>query len=195
MSTPNLPLRYELTNDGTGAASTMDHLCSTVISEGGSQALGFTHWASTAGVHVDCNVENALYAIVGIRLKAAGLAATIRILSTVIAEHQGNNTYEWALLINPTVAGTFTYASTDADLAIEQATGATANTITGGHVLFGGYAASEQKGGAETEAIDSALLLGSAIDGTPDELVLCVRPVGGSINLDIEGGLNIQQIS
>jgi len=40
MSTPNLPLRYSLENDGTGPATTMDHICSTVISEGGTQELG-----------------------------------------------------------------------------------------------------------------------------------------------------------
>lgn len=34
MSTPNLPIRYSIENDGTGAASTLDHLCSTVIVEG-----------------------------------------------------------------------------------------------------------------------------------------------------------------
>jgi len=28
MSTPNLPIRYEITNDGTGGAVDMDHICS-----------------------------------------------------------------------------------------------------------------------------------------------------------------------
>ena len=41
MSTPNLPLRYEIDNDGTGAASSMVQICSTVISEGGEQDTGY----------------------------------------------------------------------------------------------------------------------------------------------------------
>ena len=40
MSTPNLPLRYEISNDGTGLASSLTHICTTVITEGGRQQTG-----------------------------------------------------------------------------------------------------------------------------------------------------------
>lgn len=35
MSTPNLPLRTEIINDGTGAVDSITDICSTVITEGG----------------------------------------------------------------------------------------------------------------------------------------------------------------
>jgi len=35
MTTPNLPIRYEISNDGTGAAAEMECICSSVMSEGG----------------------------------------------------------------------------------------------------------------------------------------------------------------
>lgn len=41
MTTPNLPLRYEIANDGTGGASTLETICSTVISEGELIVLGY----------------------------------------------------------------------------------------------------------------------------------------------------------
>lgn len=195
MSTPNLPLRYSLENDGTGDATTMDHICSTVISEGGSQDLGVLRYKSTGGTHIDANTQNTIYAIIGIRLKSTHLGATIKLVNTTIAEHQGNKNYEWMLIFNPTVAGTFTY-SNETNSSIQTATGATANTVTGGTIITGGYASSAQKGGITVSSeIENALLLGSAIDGTPDEIVLCVRPVGGSANIDIEGAITWREAS
>ena len=195
MSTPNLPLRFELSNDGTGPATTMDHICSTVISERGSQELGYTHYVSTAGTHVNCNTENVIYAILGVRLKSTRFGATVRFLEAALSEHTGNKEFEWTLRLNPSVAGTFTYADVDSDVSLQYATGATANVVTGGHILAGGLAASNTKGGAGSSKIDSALRLGSTIAGVPDEMVLCVMPIGGSSNLDIEGGINFQEAS
>jgi len=109
--------------------------------------------------------------------------------------HAGSKNYEWMILFNPTIAGTFTYADVDADVSLQRALGATANTVTNGHFLAGGYASSSSKGSATAAQVTSALRLGSAIDGTPDEMVLCVRPVGGSINIDIEGSMTFRQSS
>ena len=194
MSTPNLPLRYSIENDGTGPATTMDHICSTVISEGGSHDLGELHYASTAGTHVDADADGSVYAIVGVRLKTTHLGAVVKVLAASVLETAGSNNYEWILVINPTIAGSFTYADLDADSAVQVATGATANTVTNGEYVAGGHGSSGAKGGAEASAIESAKWIGSAIDGTRDEIVLCVRPTG-SVSLDIEGGLTLRALS
>ncbi len=52
MSTPNLPVRYSIENDGTAAAANLDHLCSSVISEGGIRDNGVLQHQSTAGAVV-----------------------------------------------------------------------------------------------------------------------------------------------
>jgi hypothetical protein len=191
MSTPNLPLRSEISNDGTAGAATMTQICSSVISEGGSQDLGVQRYDSTGGTHVDCTTENTIYAILGIRLKSNYLGATVKILEAQIAEHVGSKYYEWMLILNPTVAGTFTY--TDASYsAVQIAQGATANTVTSGIGIriSGGLGSSAFRGGGEVRGgIADALRLGSLIDGTPDEIVLCVKPFGGTSALDIEGSL------
>jgi hypothetical protein len=195
MSSPNLPLRSEIINDGTAGAATMTQICSSVISEGGSQDLGVQRYASTAGTHVDCASENVIYAIVGIRLKSNYLASTVKILETSIAEHQGSKYYEWMLILNPTVAGTFTY-SDQGNSAVQIATGATANTVTNGTYLSGGFGSSAFRGGGEVKGgIADALRIGSLIDGTPDELVLCVKPIGGTSGLDIEGSLTWRELT
>ena len=194
MSTPNLPLRYSIENDGTGAATTLDHICSTVITEGGSEALGELHYASTEGTHVDCDVDGTLYAIVGIRLKSTHLGVTTDTLDVSLLETAGSNNYEWVLAFNPVVAGTFTYSDLDADSAIQVARGALANTVTNGDFLAGGHGSSGSKGGASESIIHTARHIGAAIDGTRDEIVLCVRPVG-SVALDIEGGITLRSLS
>ena len=80
--------------------------------------------------------------------------------------------------------------------AVQIATGATANTVTGGTSIAGGYSQSGVKGGAIGSEIENALRLGVAIDGTTlDEIVLCVRPVAGSTNIDIEGSLEWREES
>ena len=188
MSTPNLPIRYEIENDGTGAADDFVHICSSVISEGGSQDTGLLGYASTAGTHVDADSADTLYAVVGIRLKTTHLGATIKnIRKTIMAET--NDDFEWCVLLNPTVAGTFTY-SDETNSAVQTAKGATANTITGGTYLDGGFSKQAE---SSSEILNNAITLGAAIDGTRDEIVLCVRPL--SSNADIQGSLTWRELS
>ena len=188
MTTPNNPLRYEIENDGTGTESSIDHICCSVISEGGQQELGITHYHSTAGVHVDANVANTLYAVVGIRLKQTHLDCVVKELTSSMLEETKAD-FEWLLMMNPTVAGTFNYTD-HADSAVQVATGATVNTVTGGHEVTGGFASSTV---ALSAVLPSAIYMGSTIAGVSDELVLCARPL--SANADIQGGINWRELT
>ena len=192
MSTPNLPIRYEIENDGTGAASSLEHICCSVMSEGGLQDNGLLQYESTGGTHVDCNVDGTIYAIMGGRLKSTHLDSSIKLVEATVAEVQGSNSYEWLLLAGATVAGTFTYAD-KANSAVQIAKGVPANTVTGGTVIAGGFASSANKGGSSGAALSNAILLGSAIDGTPQEFVFAIRPISSS-NLDIEASMTWREL-
>lgn len=197
MTIPNLPLRCEITNDGTGTASTITQICSSVISEGGSDDLGVLRYVSTAGTHVDAAVENTIYAVVGIRLKANYVGATVKLINASLQLQTASHECEWILKFNPTVAGTFAYAD-QANSAVQVAKGATANTVTGGTDISGGFIESGNvasgANGSLSSYVDNALLLGSKIDGTADEIVLCVRPIGGSTNVDVEGAVTWREL-
>ena len=193
MSTPNLPCRYRIENDGTGAASTMVHICATVTSEGGAHDLGVLRYKSTEGTHVDCTDQNVIYAIVGIRLKSAAIGGTVKMVATSLAEHAGTKNAEWILKWNPAVAGTFTYGD-ETNSLVQTATGASANTVTGGTDIDGGHFSTDKKGGSAGEILEDALTLGAKIDGTVDEIVLCVRPIGGSSAIDVEGSLTWREL-
>lgn len=188
MSTPNLPLRYEIENDGTGGASELECICGSVMAEGGVEEKGVPRYRSTAGTHVDANSADTVYAVVGVRLKAAYLDAITRI-KTISMLSQTNDDFEWLLILNPTVAGTFTY-SDETNSAVQTATGATANTVTGGTIIGGGFS----KNNAPTqEPVETLRNLGAKIDNTVDEIVLCVRPL--TANADIEGSITWLEVS
>lgn len=198
MTTPNLPLRSEISNDGTGAETTMTQICSTVMSEGGQNALGTIRSINTGGTHLDAAAENTVYALIGIRLHPNYLQEIVEVLSITLQLQTGGDKVLWELRFNPTVSGTFTYI-TQNQSAVQYALGVTANTITGGYIIDSGFVESGRllsgNVGSTQANIVNALKLGSLIDGTSDTIVLCVRPIGGSSDVDVEGSITWRELN
>ena len=176
MSTPNLPLRYQIENTGAGVASSIECICSAVISEGGKEDIGTNLYLSTGTSSVSLTKAQ-LNAFLGWKLKSDYKGCTIDILDTVIYV-SSIDAYEWRLIMNPSVAGTFTF--TDVTGApLQKAVGnGTTNIASGGTVVAGGYGTSRLS--ADSNALKALLKLGSSINGTMDTLVLCVYPLGNN---------------
>jgi hypothetical protein len=187
MSTPNLPVRYEIQNDGTGAADDFCHICTSVISEGGQEKTGILRHADSGSV--SGLSTGSVYAILGIRLKSTHLDASILLETISMISTTVNDQLHWELIFNPTVAGTFTY-SDQTDSAVQIATGASTNTITNGYEIDGGYLSTSLP---VTNTIPNALKLGSLIDGTVDEIVLTAKPITN--NITVEGSLTWRELS
>lgn len=186
-STPNLPLRYYIESDGTGGG-TLDHICSTVISEGGIQQTGILRSVNTGVTHLDANLADTKYAMIGIRLKSAYYDITVLPeYFSMISET--NDDFKWTLELNPVVAGTFTYAGLT-NSSIEYALGATANTVTTpGIIIDSGF--SKSSATIDRKFI-TALTLGSTIAGVMDTLILTVTPL--SSNADIQASLTFREL-
>lgn len=190
-ATPNLPLRYQIVTTIDSGICSMREVCAAVISEGGSEDVGIVHHRGTAGAAVTSAVEDTLYAIIGIRLKTSHLGATVRILKAKIQIQTASEFIEWLVIFNPTVADTFTYGDLS-NSAVQFALGVTANTVTGGTHMDGGYAETgggNSGGAGGADELKTQLELGAAIDGTRDEVVLAFRPIGGVSAADVEGAL------
>lgn len=200
MSTPNLPLRWSIENDGTGQLSTTNIECSTVISEGGTENFGVLQHVSTSGTHVDCDIEDTTYAVLGIKLKAANLGASIKLQDVSLATPTASGHFDWFLVFNPIIVSSFTYSdrpNSSVQVAIGSGLGATVsfdveNAFSGGIELAG---AGSAKGGGGAAGIGNARLIGSNIAGTPDEVVLCVKPIMGGSSIDIEASMGYKEIN
>ena len=194
MSTPNLPIRYEITNDGTGPATTMDHICSTVITEGGAQDTGILRYDSTGTTNINANSAGTTYALCGIRLKTAYIGATVKLIAQSMIATTSDD-YEWTVILNPTLATGITFADVT-NSAVQFGVGNVGNpstsTVTGGTQMMGGFVTAGSTSGAVTLALDNAIHLGSQIDGTRDEIYLCVTPF--TANADINGGLTWREL-
>ena len=187
MSTPNLPVRYSIENSGAGAVAELECICAAVASEGGQEKIGVVRSANNGNTAVVAALAGTLYACLGIKYKAAYVGAFVQLIRIALIGTTTNDNMRWELYQNPTVAGTFTYGDV-ADSAVQTATGATTNTVSGGTLLASGYAIGQSH---VVQTIEGNVLvrLGSKIDGTSDTLVLAVSPVGAAVNLNIYGAM------
>lgn len=187
MSTPNLPLRYSVETDGTNGGQ-LDHICSTVISEGGLDKTGVLRSIDTGTTHVDCNVDTT-YAILGIKLKDSYSDITV-IPESFSIINENNDDFRWSICVNPTIAGTFTYNDLT-NSATQWARGSATNTISSeGLVIASGYASIDTL--SAEQQLKTALTIGSLIDGTKDELVLTCTPL--SAGADIQAALTFREL-
>lgn len=187
MSTPNLPVRYDIQSDGTGGGD-LDHICSSVISEGGVELTGISRSIDTGATHIDANAADTIYVLLALRLKTTHLDLTVLPQSfSVISET--NDDFQTLILLNPTYNGTLTYSDIS-NSGCQYATGATANDVTSeGTKLYSSYAKSA---GSTSQTIINNLRIGSQIDGTRDELILAIRPL--SSNADLQGAFVFREL-
>lgn len=197
ISNPNLPMRYWIENDGTGVASELEHICSTVMSEGGEPDVGVHRSQASEAAFINANAAGSYYAIFGIRLTAADLDGIVSIIDVIAMNSQADD-YHWELRMNPTLAGAAPSWNTLAESTVEYAIADTVgspsvNTVTGGYIVESGYVKGGNQAGDLKAGSRNQLRLGSAIDGTPDEFWLVVMPL--TANADIYGGLTWREVN
>ncbi len=200
-STPNLPLRYQIITTTSSGVCSMRCMCAAVISEGGVNERGPIRYRSTAGAVLTTDAENELFCLIALRLKSTHLGAHIRIIDVQLQIQSAGETLEWVLVHGTkndviTVGGTLTYADLT-NSALQTALGATANDISGGTEVGGGFLETgnnAQGAASDGGIVPSTLTLGAAIDGTRSELMLAVRPNGGVSAMEVEGSITWQEI-
>ena len=170
MSTPNLPLTYSISNDGTGAVTTLDHICSTVLTEGGADPTGDLESHERTGVSVATGDINA---IILLRLNSAHLDDVVGILDFSVVGTATNDILLTQLILNPTVAGTALTWNTTMHESVDVAEGITGdNTVTGGKVLLSNVGTGRSTIGGRTP--DPTVTLGVDQSDVSDVLALVV---------------------
>ncbi len=173
MSTPDLPVRYEIENTGIAAdATTLEQLCSSLTSEGGYNPDGIVH-GFTMQNGTGRAFGSSSTPVMSMRLSTAGIRAHVELLSaSVLLLSKVASIYR--ILVNPTIgAGTApTWVAADAFSNVEIDIART-GSVTGGVLIGGGQISSEER--TTSRLVASELTLTSDIAGVSDEIVLCCQ--------------------
>jgi hypothetical protein len=180
-STPNLPMRYEISNTGAGAATSMDCICCTVTSEGGLDDTGVERGVDTGITGLVTNNDTSLYPVLGLRLKSTHQSATVRPISFNIL-CTSTATYRYVVCFNPTLAGTAPTWVPVTNSALESATPTNATTVSSPNfIVLSGY---DQQGGGYSPSssgeIRGFLSLGASIAGVSDQIWICATRISGT---------------
>lgn len=178
MTTASLPLRYEIKNTGTtGSASTLQQICSTVISEGGYELRGDQRSIGTP-IQTPKNLATAgtYYPIVSIQLKSGFLDAIVILTALSILGINSNpcsvawRVYRGATLTSPS------WTPGDATGAVEYDTAATG--LSGGQILAQGYIGITNQASQTIDVLKEALfkfqLQRNGLSGVPEPLTIAM---------------------
>jgi hypothetical protein len=188
MTSPNQPIRYEIRS--SGGTSTFHQIWSQISSEGSSNNIGRKASAvATYSASTQFSTSGTKYPYIGLR---AGLDyAEIQIeVDSISIINTSNDNYIVTLEINPTLSSTPTFVSGNT-LDYEYAVGDGTPTVTGD-----GYILATFLGEAGTSTAtnftfgDTEIKPGRKINGTRDQLWICVRPLGA--NATFYGSVNFQ---
>lgn len=177
---PNLPVRYEISNSGTGPAASMECICSSVNAEAGYEAVGTVRTVDRDVTGITTNNDANIYSVLGIRLKSTYLMATVFVENfNVLAT--GTSSYRYILVLNPTVAGAALSWTSVANSSIEFTLPVVGNTLTGGTLLQSGYnIGTTQSKQAIASAAPGFLTLGSTIAGVSDIMFIAIQRISGA---------------
>ena len=185
ITTASLPLRYEITNEGTATATTLKQICSTVISEGGYELRGAQQAIGTPiTTPKTFAVAGTYYPMVGIRLKSTALDAIVITTAVSLLGLGNGKNYAWRIVQSAITTGG-SWVSAGVDSSVEY--NLTGTSVTGGRILAQGYVNSSNQGSPSInilkEAIFASQLERNTFTGTPFELVIeiAVDTTGGTL--------------
>lgn len=180
MGVPDLPLRYSINNDGSGPASSLVHICTTVISEGGREDSGVRYSIDRYATGMQTLNNADLYPVISIRFRTGYTYSTVG-PTAISMLNTTNSAFLWRLVFNPTVVGTaLSFATINANSAIEaDVTSTNATTITPGTgtTIASGYGAANL---TVSIALPESVRLGTTIAGVSDIAVLAITRITGT---------------
>jgi hypothetical protein len=173
ITTASLPLRYEITNTGTTAStSVLKQICSTVLSEGGYELRGLQQAiGTTITAPYSLTTAGTFYPVISLRLKAAALDAIV-ILTAISVLGITSANYLWRVVATATTTGGTWVPITDSSVEYNL----TGTATTGGRILAQGYFSSTNQNTSRIDILKEALfgfqLERDGLTNTPYELSL-----------------------
>jgi len=147
ISNPNLPVRCEVRNTGTGTGGSMDQICSTVISEGGYSESGIDFSIITSGTRTTATPSATPLPLIAIRLKNTfqGFPNRISVRLNNISLYAESNSVTYELVKLPNASslanntGALVWTSADADSGVEYCVNADSYTAANADRFAAGF--------------------------------------------------------
>jgi hypothetical protein len=179
MTTAILPVRYEITNTGSVASSSaMKQICSSIMSEGGYEAVSQEHTARMVSATTGTFLTTTFKPLVSIRLPSTALGAVVLPYNLNFLPTTSDN-YELALFKNTTLT-TPTWTAVSSNSNVEQDLAST--SMTSGTICYSEFTTG--KSGRVPLATGSGynwdLQLGSSLANVSDIYTLAARTISGT---------------
>jgi len=179
MTTAILPVRYEITNTGTVASSSaLKQICSSVMSEGGYEAVSQEHSARMTSATTGTFLTTTFKPLVSIRLASTALGAVVLPYNLNFLPTTSDN-YELALFKNTTLT-TPTWTTASSTNSVEQDIAST--SMSGGTICYTEFTTG--KSGRVPLATGSGynwdLQIGSSLANVSDIYTLAARTLTGT---------------
>jgi len=172
MSSPNKPIRYEIRS--SGGTGTFNQICSQVSMEGSLNSLSIPVSITNKTI-VSLGSPNVKYAILGVKM-SSGYDSISPIIRQFSVLNKSNDNYLVSVEINPTISGSYTFSAVT-NTGVMKSFGNGSQTITSDGFILGGFIG--QSGSAVLDTLnleDSKINAGKTINGTLDEIWLCITP-------------------
>jgi hypothetical protein len=174
MSYPNLPLRYEIENNGTGKRASVTCICGTVLSEGGQQGAGYLFTIDRGITPLSINTSGFMYPLISLRIQSGRENVNVFLESTDIVCTTNNTLFRWAIYLNPTFSAPITYTPRAFSSIEYNNTTTVSRYVTGGTEILSGYGAGSKSTSLTTD-IAAKFSLGFSIAGVSDVMVLAIQ--------------------
>jgi hypothetical protein len=179
MSSPNLPLRDEIVNDGTGPVSSFTTICSAVQSAGGEDVTGRPVIVSRESTSLVTANDSNIYCLAAFRLRSGYESAFVDMkkLSIICTSTAA---YRVIILRNPTVTGTALSWTTLTDTPIENDVSRTnTTTLSGGTKIFEDFNINSNEADGNVN-VNCEFYLGSSIAGVNDIVAIGIQRLTGT---------------
>lgn len=175
MSSPNQPIRYEIRS--SGGTGYLDMICSQVSSEGDLNGL----YSTVSIIHDTTTTltnSGTKYPYIGYRLKQNYKSVTSQFNGLSVL-NTSNDNYLITLEFNPTLSISPTWVDIpNSPFQYSIFTGTTTSTITSsGHIMSSVIGESGTSALTNLKLDDNQIRVGSNIDGTIDEMWVCITPL------------------
>jgi len=177
MSSPNQPIRYEIRQVGVGSGY-FDMICSQTSTEGALNGLYSTvsvpYTAATTML-----LSGTKYPYIGYRLKEGYIGVTSQFDSISIL-NTSNDNYLMSMEFNPTLSSTPTWVDIP-NSPFQYSLGDGTPTITSpGHIMTSLIGEAGTSALTTTKIDDNQIRPGQNVDGTRDEMWICITPLGAN---------------